>query len=241
MLPVILPELQQIINCNPVNPLSTCQPQQVVPTISSPVSLPRFTNTGDVLSALFNTFFILAFFLAFIWMFWGAFEYIFAGGDKERLSKARSRIISALIGLLLTALSFAIAQLAEQILAPQQTSPISLVPIVYAQTNFICGPPGSACPTRVDISKQYGFGNVSTLGEGLNHLATPAFSLAAVSVSVYFIIGAFNYLTAAGSKEAVEKARGMITHALVGFLILIMLFFIMQYVPQIFGFKISLF
>ena len=45
----------------------------------------------------------------------GAFNWITSGGDKENVGKARSRIINALIGLLVLALAFLIARVAGQI------------------------------------------------------------------------------------------------------------------------------
>jgi len=81
----------------------------------------------------------------------------------------------------------------------------------------------------VDLGDKYGFGDIPTLGEGVNRLVTPTFSIATAVVVIYFLAGAFKYLTSAGDKEAVAGARGMITHAIIGFMILIFAFLVLQF------------
>lgn len=85
---------------------------------------PLGTKLGNVLSSLFEVIIVIAVVLSFFWLVWGAFHYLFAGGNKEELAKARNRIIWAIVGLLLVMLSFLIAQLAVQILHPQFLTPI---------------------------------------------------------------------------------------------------------------------
>lgn len=53
------------------------------------------------------------------WLSWGIFQYIFSGGKKEDLAKARSRIIYALVGFLLLLISLALQQFLEGILPHQ--------------------------------------------------------------------------------------------------------------------------
>lgn len=190
---------------------------------------PGFDSLGSVVSGVLDVAFMVATFLAFIWLAWGAFHYIFAGGDKEQLKKARDRITWAIAGLIITALSFALAQFIEQVLGPRQQSPISfLVTTVYA-----------ADP--VDLSTVYDFGIINSLGEGISRLVMPAFSIAATAVTIYLVIGGFRFLTSGGDKEGIAKAREMITHAIIGFLLLIFIFLIMQFIPEVFGFRFSLF
>ena len=73
--------------------------------------VPKFKNLGDFLTGLFDVVFYLAFFLAFFWIVWAAFQYILAGGDKTKLAEARKRIIFALVGLIVIALAFCIMTL----------------------------------------------------------------------------------------------------------------------------------
>lgn len=81
----------------------------------------------------------------------------------------------------------------------------------------------------VDISKFFGFGDIQSLGEGTSRLVLPAFEISAVAVILYFLIGAFKYLAAEGNKEKLEAARQMIYHAIIGFIILMLAFLILQF------------
>lgn len=188
---------------------------------------------GDVVSSALDLVIMIAAFLAFIWLVWGAFQYLFSGGNKEGLAKARSRMIWAIVGLIFIAAAFALAQFIEQILGPQVTSPISLniVTTVYAQAPL---------PT-VSLEKEYGFGNILSLGEGFNRLIVPGFSIATTAVVIYFLIGAIKLLASGGDKGSVSSAKDMITHAIIGFLLIIFIFIIMQYIPEVFGFNINIF
>lgn len=89
----------------------------------------------------------------------------------------------------------------------------------------------------VDLNTQYAFGGAefSSLGQALTHLVKPAFNIAAIAVTFYLIIGAFKYITSGGDKQALEKARAMITHAIIGFLLLMLMFLILQYIPEAIG------
>lgn len=82
---------------------------------------------------------------------------------------------------------------------------------------------------KVPIGEHFGFGDIKSLGEGTTKLVVPAFSLATFLVVIYFLLGAFKYLKAGGSKEEVEAGRQMITHAAVGFILLMFTFLIIQF------------
>lgn len=89
---------------------------------------------------------------------------------------------------------------------------------------------------QVDIGKNYAFGGIKSLGEGAGLLVTPAFSIATLAVIIYFLIGAFKYLTSGGDKDAIAGARAMITHAIVGFILLMFAFLIFQFLlSSLFG------
>lgn len=92
-------------------------------------------------------------------------------------------------------------------------------------------------PTPVLLNKQYAFGNLNSLAEALGFLITPAFSIAAAAVVIYFAIGGVKYLISSGDKNAVSEARAMMTHALIGFILLMMLFLILQFIPEFLGLK----
>lgn len=100
----MIPELRNILDASPV--------------------AGKFTNLADFFSGLYGIAFSIATFLAFFWIVWGAFEWLTAGANKQQIERARSRIIWAIVGLLIIALAFLVAQFAGQILKPKTTIPI---------------------------------------------------------------------------------------------------------------------
>lgn len=89
----------------------------------------------------------------------------------------------------------------------------------------------NAYAAPVELKGQYAFGQINSLGEALSYLVTPAFAIAGTAVTFYFVIGAIKLITSAGDKEKVKAAREMITHSVIGFIMLIMAFLVFQYLP----------
>lgn len=89
------------------------------------------------------------------------------------------------------------------------------------------------------IGKQFGFGSLGgkelNLGLLINTLSLTAFSVASMMVVFYFIIAAFELITSQGDKAHIVSARSKIYHSLIGFVILIVLFFVMQYLLPALG------
>lgn len=76
------------------------------------------------------------------------------------------------------------------------------------------------------------FGN---LGAFVKVLTPLAFSVAAVMVMFYFIIGAFELITSQGDKAHIVSARSKIYHSIIGFILLIFVFLAIQYLPVALG------
>ncbi len=92
---------------------------------------------------------------------------------------------------------------------------------VYAACNAANG--------GVQIGDCFGFGGLTSLGQATSQLVIPTFSIASSLVVLYFLFGAFKYLKAGGNKEELEGARLMITHSIIGFMVLIFAFFVLQF------------
>lgn len=89
---------------------------------------------------------------------------------------------------------------------------------------------------KVEIKDVFGFGGITTLGEMTSKLVNPVFSLAAAAVIIYFLWGAFKYLISKGEKEEIAAARAIIIHAIIGFIILMFAFLILQFLlSSLFG------
>lgn len=85
-----------------------------------------------------------------------------------------------------------------------------------------------------DITGEFdlSYGDVGTFVKTLTPIA---FSVAAIMVSFYFIIGAFELITSQGDKAHIVSARAKIYHSIIGFVLLIVIFLVMQYIPQRLG------
>lgn len=92
-------------------------------------------------------------------------------------------------------------------------------------------PIGDVIPAKpgIDISQFFGFGDIASLGESTSRLVAPIFSLAMFLVLLYFLVGSFKYLRAGSNKEEVEGARFMIEHAIFGFILLMAVFLVLQF------------
>lgn len=80
-------------------------------------------NLGVILSGLLKIAFYIATFLAFYWLVWGAWAYLFSSGKKEELAKARARISWALIGLIIIFAAYFIAKYAFEIFPAEGGAP----------------------------------------------------------------------------------------------------------------------
>lgn len=91
-------------------------------TISPPPELEPFTSRGPAgaggislfLSNLVALIFSLAAVVLIFMILWGAFDWITSEGDKEKVARARDKIINAIIGILLFAAAFAIIRVLGQ-------------------------------------------------------------------------------------------------------------------------------
>ena len=94
-------------------------------TITKPIY--GYSELGPFIGNIMTIAFIFAIILVLIMLLWGAFEWIASGGDKENVSKARNRIINALIGLAVLAVAFALATVGAQIIGlPNLTTTIPI-------------------------------------------------------------------------------------------------------------------
>ena len=77
------------------------------------------------------------------------------------------------------------------------------------------------------------------LGDIITKLLKYLFPFAGLLLFAYLIIGGFSFLTSGGDPKAMEQAKGKVTNAIVGFLIIFLAYWIVQIFEYIF--KISVF
>lgn len=83
-------------------------------------------SVGSIVSNAITILYIAGGLATIIYFLWGAFDWITAGGDKEKIGSARKKIIQSLVGLALLAASFFIIALVGQIVGynPLKTPPL---------------------------------------------------------------------------------------------------------------------
>lgn len=74
------------------------------------------------------------------------------------------------------------------------------------------------------------------LGAFVDRVVPIIFSIVGLLVFFYFIIGAFELITSQGDKAHIVSARSKIYHSVIGLILLIFLFVVMEYIiPAILG------
>jgi len=63
---------------------------------------------GKLIGFGINSFILVSSFALLVYLLWGAFEYITSGGDKEKISKARDKMVHAVIGIIVVFLALVI-------------------------------------------------------------------------------------------------------------------------------------
>lgn len=174
-------------------------------------------------------------FMMFIWLVWGVFQYIIAEGNKENLAKARARIRWAFLGFVILIIAFLASDAYKAILQPQEVTVQTLSDPNPANRT------GPAAEGTRQIGDIFGFGDTKDLGTALGgtgksgssgRLVALVFMVSGILVVFYFLLGAFDLITSQGDKNAIASARDKITHAIIGFVMLILVFLILQYLPE---------
>lgn len=86
--------------------------------ITPPQGVPGAGNSNEALNNFLSfglrTFFVAAGLVAAVYMFWGAFDWITSGGEKEKVGKAQNKVQNAVIGLVLIFALLAVIGLFER-------------------------------------------------------------------------------------------------------------------------------
>lgn len=114
----------------------------------------------------------------------------------------------------------------------------NLIPTAFAQSTP--RPVMTALPT-VNLGERFGFGHIKSLGDGISFLVGPAFTIAGIAVLLYFLFAAYKLIFSGGDKTAVGAAKEMITHSIIGVILLLVMFFVLPFILSYFGIKIKLF
>lgn len=182
--------------------------------------------------------------LVLVYFLWGALSWIISGGDSSRVEKARNRITHALMGLIILVSSFVIIEFISglffgdefSILNLKFNSPIDEAginvqsPHIAINFNYLSPPIVSATTLDIGTSAQLeglpgtedyvaGDGEAG-FGKFLSQILTIVMTIAALMVLIYFLWGAFTWITSGGDKSKTESARNRITQSIVGLIVL---------------------
>ena len=78
----------------------------------------------------------------------------------------------------------------------------------------------------------------SDIGDIINALVPYIFALAGLALLLILILGGFELMTSAGDPKKMESAKGKITNAIVGFIIIFISYWIVQILEIVFGVEI---
>jgi hypothetical protein len=81
-------------------------------------------------------------------------------------------------------------------------------------------------------------GEKANIGAVISALIPIVFSVAGLLLFVMFIVGGFGLLTSAGDPKKIESAKGRLTGAIAGFLIIFFAYWLIQILEVIFGIKV---
>ncbi len=101
-------------------------------------------------------------------------------------------------------------------------------------------PPRAAEPASIvnlnDVINNLGikFKGTSTIGEIVTAALNYIYAFAGIGLLIYLIIAGFAYLTSAGDPKKLEVAKGKLTTALIGFIIVITAFWVTQIANYVF-------
>ncbi len=200
----------------------------LVPTVSAasfggfPLDDPtKFANksVGDIFTDAIPIVFFFAGILAFGFLIFGGFKYMVSRGDPKALDSAKSAIAGAIKGLLIILLSYLILLIIQAVLKIR----IAQIPnTASADVNL-----GQALNTPVN-----------SFGELMSSLILVVLPLAGIIFFFLLLWGGIKYMLSRGDDKAVSSARGIITSALVGLLIIVGSFLIIKIVEGITNIRI---
>lgn len=73
------------------------------------------------------------------------------------------------------------------------------------------------------------------------NVVSAVLALAGIVLFVMFLVGGFRWLTSGGDPKAVEQARGTLSHAIAGLVILLLGFLLLRFISVITGVDVTIF
>ena len=95
--------------------------------------------------------------------------------------------------------------------------------------------PANICVREVEVATIKGFECL------FSNAISVVLALAGIVLFIMFLIGGLRYLTSGGDPKATEAAKGTLTHAIAGLVVLILAFIILKLIETITGVQLTIF
>lgn len=190
-------------------------------------------NTTDFASLLNNIFslaVVVGGILLIVYLLFGAFKYITAGGDDKAITKSKSMMANAGVGIVIMVGAFLLTRILGLVIYGNEAGFLTL--------SF--QGPGGGPPDQYGVLSSP-FTNYDT-ADSTSKLISNAIGLftifAGLGLLVYLALGAFTYISSGGDSKAADKAKSMMTNAVVGLIIIVAIYFIVGIVGKVLGINI---
>jgi len=197
--------------------------------VCTPFSLP-FNSVGEIISALLPFIFTIAGMVALVFLVWGGIRYMTARGDPKAADAARNTITSAVVGLLIIVFVAAIMFLVGKTFDILPFTVLTPAKPAYA---FDIG-----CAVRMPLF-QAGDQCIRNAFPNPGVFFTAIVRIAVVGAAVIFFAmmlwGGIRYVNAGGDPKAADDARTTLTNGIIGLLIVVVSFVIIEIVTRVAG------
>lgn len=225
-------QIAQILNFP--NPTGGSTPLQ------GPLPASRSASTiGDLFTLGGNNLLDIVVFLAggilLIYIIIGGYKYLTAQGDPKAIDGARNTITYALIGFGIVAFSYLIFQVAELFFGFK----------ILGQLPQIVSPAYAAASPQVDLGTELKLGNdpvtkyFGSFGALFGRILDFAIPIAGIVFLIFLVFGGIKWASSQGDKAAVQSARGTLTTAIIGLVIVISSYLVLQVINLLTGFNVG--
>lgn len=180
---------------------------------------------------------------------WTMLNFIFAGwiyitnsGDSAAGQKVSAKMTNSVIGLLIVSLSYTIAAIIGMLVFGDASYIINpkLASIVPGADDQVFGndgilPPTNSSYTNIGTGADSKLNPIANLVKFLSNLIGVLTILAGLFFIVYFVMGAFGWVTAAGDSGKVEKARNKMVQGFLGLVVIVISYSLIGIIGKVIG------
>jgi hypothetical protein len=209
-------------------------------SVSNPTGYSIFMGTsGAGASAILSNIVMLTLgvigLLFLLYLIFGAFKYLTAGGDDKAVQEAKKILTNAMVGIGLAVSTFFITDILSEVLGFRNS-------VIGGITSFNIAGPLRTYAIRITNPTGYTSGvtvpgtqAALPLGDLLNNVTNAVFVIGGILLLVYLLFGAIKYMSAGGDDKAVTSAKNMLTNAVIGILIMFVSFFVVRIAGTVLG------